>query len=171
MDECACDAAQGRREPRSRGLQAGYRAQLADRSRITTCRTQTRPRDETRAGFCRPSLEDRLRSLIELRDYGGGIQQFAVFFVSVDSDPVESERYCFANNRASRYKDLLTGQIVKFVGIAIPVDPETVLRSPRAELPRLLEGLLLAELEAPAYAIPKMFGRQRLLADLKAALA
>ena len=61
--------------------------------------------------------------------------------------------------------------MVKFVGIAVPVDPETVLGSPQAELPKLLEGLLLAELESPAYAMPKMFDRQRLLADLKAALA
>jgi hypothetical protein len=117
------------------------------------------------------ALEDRLRPRIEPVDYGGNIQQFAVFFVSVDSDPLENERYCLANNRASRYKDLLTGQMVQFVGMAIPVDPDTVLGSPQAELPKLMEGLLLAELESPAYAMPKKFDRQRLLADLKAALA
>ena len=117
------------------------------------------------------ALEDQLRPFIEPRDYGGGIQQFAVFFVSVDSDPLENERYCMANNRASRYKDLLTGQMVKFVGIAIPVDPETVLGSPPAELPKLLKVSLLDELGSPAYAMPKKFDRQRLLADLRAVLA
>lgn len=117
------------------------------------------------------ALEDRLRPVIEPREYGEGIQQFAVFFVSVDSDPLENERYCVANNRASRYKDLLTGQMVKFVGIAIPIDPETILGSPRAELPKLLEGLLLHELASPACAVPKKFDRLRLLADLKAVLA
>lgn len=116
------------------------------------------------------ALEDRLRPVIEPREYGDGIQQFAVFFVSVDSDPLENERYCVANNRASRYKDLLTGQMVKFVGIAIPIDPETILGSPRAELPKLLEGLLMHELASPAYAMPKKFERLRLLADLKAVL-
>ncbi|WP_423600581.1 hypothetical protein [Roseateles sp. MS654] len=117
------------------------------------------------------ALEDRLRPRIEPWDYGGGIQQFAVFFVSVDSDPLENERYCLANNRASRYKDLLTGHMVKFVGMAIPVDPATVLRSTQTELPKLMEDLLLAELESPAYAMPKKFDRQRLLTDFKAALA
>ena len=116
-------------------------------------------------------LEDQLRPVVEPNDYGGGIDQFVVFFVSVDSDPLENERYCTANNRASRYKDLLTGKMVKFVGIAIPVDPETVSGSPQAELPKILEGLLLDELESPAYAMPKKFDRQRLLADLKAVLA
>lgn len=116
-------------------------------------------------------LEDRLSPVVEPNDYGGGIDQFAVFFVSVESDPLENERYCTANNRASRYKDLLTGNTVKFVGIAIPVDPETVLGSPQAELPHLLEGLLLDELESPAYAMPKKFDRQRLLTDIKAVLA
>jgi len=55
--------------------------------------------------------------------------------------------------------------------MAIPVDPAAVLRSSPAELPELMEGLLLAELESPAYAMPQKFDRQRLLADLKAALA
>lgn len=116
-------------------------------------------------------LEDRFSPVVEPNDYGGGIDQFAVFFVSVDSDPLENERYCTANNRASQYKDLVTGKMVKFVGIAIPVDPETVLGSPHAELPKLLEGLLLDELESPAYAMPKKFDRLRLLADLNAVLA
>jgi hypothetical protein len=35
----------------------------------------------------------------------------------------------------------------------------------------LLQGLLLEELEAPAYALPRKFDSQRLVADLKAALA
>lgn len=117
------------------------------------------------------SLEDRLGPIVEVNDYGGGVDQFAVFFVSVDSDPMENERYCHANNRASRYKDILTGKMVKFVGIAIPVDPVIVLGSPRAGLPKLLEDLLLEEMESPAYAMPLKFDRQRLLADFKDALA
>jgi hypothetical protein len=115
-------------------------------------------------------LEDLLRPVVEAQDYGGGIEQFAVFFVSVDSDPVENERYCRANNRAGRYKDILTGKMISFVGLAIPVDPKTVLSSSREALQQILQGLLVAELETPAYTLPKKFNRQRLLADLKAAL-
>ena len=115
-------------------------------------------------------LEDRLCPLFEQRDYGGGIQQLAVFFVSVDSDPIANERYCIANNRASRYKDLLTGEMVRFVGIAVPVDPALVLESAREALPKLLEGLLLEELDDPAYALPKKFDGKRLFADMKSAL-
>lgn len=116
-------------------------------------------------------LEDRLRPVVELKDYGGGVEQFAVFFVSVDSDPIENERFCCVNNRAGRYKDMLTGKMVSFVGIAVPVDPQVVLSSPREALPQRLEGLLLDELESPAYAMPKKFDREHLLADLRAALA
>jgi len=116
-------------------------------------------------------LEDRLRPVVEPNDYGGGIDQFAVFFVSVESDPLENERYCHANNRVSRYKDILTGRMVKFVGIAVPVDPETVLGSPQAGLAKLLEGLLLDELESPAYTMPKKFDRKRLFTDIRTALA
>jgi hypothetical protein len=116
-------------------------------------------------------LEDQLGPVVAPIDYGGGIDQFAVFFVSVESDPLENERYCIANNRASRYKDLLTGKMVKFVGIAIPIAPETVLASSQVELSKRIEDLLLEELESPAYAMPKNFDRQRLLADLRVFLA
>lgn len=116
------------------------------------------------------TLEDRLRPLVEPRDYGGGIQQFVVFFVSVDSDSLENERYCIANNRASRYKDIFTGEIVRFVGLAVPVDPAIVLKSPRETLQGVLQGLLLDELATPAYALPKKFDRLALLADLRTAL-
>ncbi|HYE71117.1 MAG TPA: hypothetical protein VD932_06310 [Aquabacterium sp.] len=112
-------------------------------------------------------LEDRLGPILGPVDYGGGVDQFVVFFVSVDSDPLENERYCVANNRAGRYKDLQTGKSVRFVGIAIPVSPETVSRTPQGELPKLLETLLLAELESPAYAMPQKFNRERLLADVR----
>ena len=117
------------------------------------------------------ALEDRLHAYIESQDYGANIQQLAVFFVSVDSDPLENERYCVANNRASRYKDLLTGNMVKFVGVAVPVDPALVLRTSPEALPKILQNLLVDELAAPAYALPKKFDNRRLADDLSAALA
>ncbi len=113
-------------------------------------------------------LEDRLRPLIEPRDYGGGIQQFAVFFVSVDTDPLENERYCIANNRTSRYKDLLTSEMVRFVALAVPVDPAMVLSMSKESLLFLLQDLLLKELTTPAFALPKKFDKLALLADLRA---
>ena len=65
----------------------------------------------------------------------------------------------------------MTGKTIKFVGIAVPIDPETVLASSEAELSKCLENLLLEELESPAYALPKKFDRQRLLVDLRVVLA
>lgn len=116
------------------------------------------------------ALEDQLRPLVESRQYGGAVQQFAVFFVSVDSDRQTNERICRANNRAGRYKDILTGQMVRFVGLAVPVEPSIVLRSSPGSLPAILQGLFLDALAAPAYALPQKFDRQGLLADLRAAL-
>lgn len=116
-------------------------------------------------------LEDLLRPSIEMRDYGGGIEQFVVFFVSVDNDPLETERRCVANNRASRYKGMVTGKMVSFVGLAVPVEPDLVLKTPRTELRKELVSLLLSELRDPPYAMPKKFERERLLTDFEALLA
>lgn len=115
-------------------------------------------------------LEDRLRPHIEAQDYGADIEQFAVFFVSVDSDALENERYCVVNNRSSRYKHLLTGKMVKFVGIAVPVDPALVLQTSPEALHKILQDLLLEEMATPAYALPQKFDRQRLEADFRTAL-
>lgn len=115
------------------------------------------------------ALEDQLCPLIESRQYGGGIQQFA-FFVSVDSDPRTNERICIASNRAGRYEHILTSETVRFVGLAVPVDPAIVLHSSPGSLPAILQGLFLDALATPAYALPEKFDRQGLLADLRAAL-
>lgn len=116
------------------------------------------------------ALEDQLCPVIELRDYGGDIQQFIVFFISVDSDFLENERYCIANNRASQFKDRLTGKMVRYVGLAVPVNPAVVLDTPKEALKKNLQNLLLEELAAPPYAMPKKFNRQALLDDLRVAL-
>lgn len=117
------------------------------------------------------SLEDLLRPMLEQKDYGGGVEQFSAFYVSVGPAPEENRPYCQMHNRSGKYKDIVTGKMVSYVGIAIPVDPERVLTSSKEALPKLLHGLLLEQLEAPAYQLPKKFDSQRLLADLKAVLA
>lgn len=116
------------------------------------------------------TIENQLRPLVEPRNYGGDIQQFIVFFVSVDSDPIENERYCRANNRSSRYKDLLAGETKRFVGLAVPVDPAVVMSSSQEALSGILRSLLLNALAAPAYAMPKKFDRLGVLADFRTAL-
>lgn len=115
-------------------------------------------------------LEDRLCPIIEPNQYGTGIDLFVAFFVSVDSDPMENERYCFANNRSGRFKHMLTGETVRFVGIAVPVDPEIVLKHPSGKLSSLLQELFLEELASPAYVMPKRFERERLWHDISTAL-
>ena len=138
------------------------------RLRITSITT---PEVGQLVGNLTTMLEDRLRPSIETQDYGTGIAQFVVFFVSVDSDLLENERYCVANNRCSRYKDLVTGEIVKFIGLAVPIDPALILRTPEEALPGILGSLLLDEVAIPAYALPRTFDRPRLAADLRAAFA
>jgi hypothetical protein len=112
-------------------------------------------------------LQNRLSPTLDSKDYGGDIGQFVVSFVSVDSDRLENERYCIANNRSSRYKDILTGKMVKFVGIAVPVDPEIFMGLSDEALMPFLEGALLRELEDPSYALPKIFQRLAVFKDIR----
>lgn len=116
------------------------------------------------------ALEDQLGLALEKKDYGGGVQQFSAFYVSVDSDLSQNQPYCQMHNRSGKYKDIVTGKMVGYVSLAVPVDPERVLSAAEA-LPKLLQDLLIEQLEQPTYQLPKNFDRELLLADVKAALA
>jgi hypothetical protein len=74
------------------------------------------------------------------------------------------------NNRASRYKDIATGNMIRFLSIAVPVDPGCVLNLSQEALFELLKNSLFKELVTPAYALPKKFNLQKVLIDLRVAL-
>lgn len=119
------------------------------------------------------SLEDFLRPILMPKDYGGEIDQFCVIFLAfeVDSSSGETQAYYLGHNRSGKYKDFITGEVIRHVTIAIPVSIEQVLSASRDELRGVLEDLLMKELASPSYKLPKKFERERLLSDLTEVLA
>jgi hypothetical protein len=111
-------------------------------------------------------FEDRLQSDFVNKSFDG-IEQFSVFYIVVDSDPSGNALYCKMHNKSGKYKDIATGKMISYVGIAIPIDPDLILKLPAENLRRHLWELLLKQLEEPPYLLPKNFNVQRLLNDLK----
>jgi len=116
-------------------------------------------------------FEARLRTALVEKDYGGGVEQFSVFYISVDSDPTENDQYCKMHNKYGKYKDILTKKMVSYVGIAIPIDPQLILKLSVEKQSQLLAESLLKQLENPSYQFPKKFDYLRLLVDLKSLLS
>lgn len=118
-------------------------------------------------------LEDFLRPILAPKDYGGEVDQFCVIFLAFEVDPSseETQAYYRGHNRSGRYKDFITGEVVRHVTIAIPVSIEQVLSTSRDELRGVLEDLLMKELASPSYKFPKKFERERLFSDLTDLLA
>jgi hypothetical protein len=60
-------------------------------------------------------------------------------------------------NKSGRYKDILSGEMVNCVGVAVPVNPNDVLCRSVSGLQGLLKHELVAQLEQPPYQFPKKF--------------
>jgi hypothetical protein len=88
------------------------------------------------------ALEDALGAKLENQDYGGGIEQFSAFYIAVDSDLAANGVYCKMHNKSGKYKDVVTGKLVRYVAIAIPLDPKCVGALSRNELKILLQDAL-----------------------------
>lgn len=111
------------------------------------------------------ALEQHLNAALGGRDYGANVHQFVLYFVAVDDDPEQNQRYCSRVRSVRRYKDFATGEPVRYLALDIALAPEDLLAVSEADLPaRLWEHVRLAVQAAPPYKIPKGF-RDRDLAD------
>ena len=116
------------------------------------------------------TLEDFLSPAFQGKQYGGNIEQLTVFYVSVESEPSENFQYCQKHNRSGKYKDVLSGKMVSYIGLAVPINPDQVIDEGPPLLRALLIQGLFTELEHPPYQFPRNFDRQRFLDDLRLAL-
>ena len=116
-------------------------------------------------------LEDTLAPAFADKEYGAGVEQLSIFFVSVSHDFEENHPFCVMHNRQGRYKDIFSGKSVRYVSFAVPVNPDELLKKSSSERPGFLTTLLLRELSAPPYELPKSFDYPRLYDDLKRVLA
>lgn len=113
-------------------------------------------------------LEDELRPKVENSDYG--IEQFSIFFISVDSDILENDKFCQMHNRFGKYKNILDGRMTEYVSIAVPADPAVLVAMSPIEIRQVLVDKLIEQLARPVRRFPKKFENVRLLSDLRIAL-
>lgn len=111
-------------------------------------------------------FEDLVGPAFSDKSYGG-VEQFSAFYIAVDADPSENAVFCQMHNRSGKYKDFVTGKMVSYVAIAIPVDINSVSGMSKDKLADVLWELLVKEVEHPSYALPKKFDIRGFLDDLK----
>jgi len=102
-------------------------------------------------------LEDALGPLFISRDFGGGINQFVATLVAVDSDEAENERFSIDHDKGGRYKDFRTGGPVKFIGVAVRVNPKNLTALSFEQAKSLLAKALLDRLSQPLHCVPSGF--------------
>jgi hypothetical protein len=115
-------------------------------------------------------LEDGLKPSFESKVFGSGIDQFTIVLVSVDSDPQKNKRFIDDHQKVGYYKDHLTKERVNYLSIAVPMNPEEVLKMDESTLRKEFIRTLYSRLENQGLKIPKKFDYLTFLAYLKEVL-
>jgi hypothetical protein len=114
-------------------------------------------------------LENALNQALKDSDYGSGVKQVTFFYVSVFSNTSDNIEYCKKYNQTGKFKDIESGKMVSYIGIAIPISPEIILSDEISNVPEFLIGALEANLENPTYELPKKFDQKKFFLDIKSA--
>ena len=116
-------------------------------------------------------LEDSLAQKFDSREFGGDIEQFVVVFVAVDSDADLNERFATSHDKGGKYKDFRTGEYVKFVGIAVRLDPESLVDFGLEQAKVSLAGLVRIRLRNPMRGVPSEFRKDEFLREIDFAIS
>lgn len=115
-------------------------------------------------------LEDTLAHHFDRRDFGGEVEQFVAVFVAVDSDSEANERFATGHDKGGKYKDFRTGVPVKFIGVAVLLDPKRVAGLSLEQAKPLLARYLLERLKHPLHRVPSGFKLDEFLREMNAEL-
>jgi hypothetical protein len=115
-------------------------------------------------------LETALARHFAGRDYGGGIDQFVVVAVSVDSDAAENERFCGPYNKVGSYKSLVTGERVRYISFACALDPAAAIRMSEGQVAAAICKSLSNHLDNPPVRVPKQFDHVAFAGALRVAI-
>ncbi|MCL2658868.1 MAG: hypothetical protein FWD62_15970 [Betaproteobacteria bacterium] len=112
-------------------------------------------------------LEDKLTPLFANRSYGGNIDQLTVFVIAVDSDISENERRSKACNRVGSFKDMMTGEKVRDISIALPFNPDVIETMTGEQFyAAICAALISRSNDLGVKRLPKDFDRQKFMLDL-----
>jgi hypothetical protein len=89
--------------------------------------------------------------------FGGEVDKAIFAIVAVDVDAAENERLCGPHNEAGSHEHWFSGKKVRFISLAVPVNPELIEGAGLAQAGPLVAGILLARLSNPGVTIPKGF--------------
>lgn len=117
------------------------------------------------------ALEDELMPIFAERTFGDGIDQFVVVMIVVDPDPKENAKFERKYHSVGRYKDMRTGDKVRFISIALPFNPDDVVAMTESELRSSLVTALLQRLQSLDLKIPKQFDYPAFVEQLEQSLS
>lgn len=102
-------------------------------------------------------LEDVLFDAFKISDFGVDVDQFVAVFVAVSEDETENERFAVKHDQSGKYKDVRTGIPVKFIGVAVRLNPEYIAKLNTDQIKFSLIQALITRLNQPIKRVPKGF--------------
>lgn len=117
------------------------------------------------------ALENELKPIFANDSYGGGVDQFVVVVVAVDSDTSVNEKFCKSHNRAGTDRHPITGEKVKYISVALPFDPQIIELMTEDQVRLAVCASLTSRLDNLGLKrMPKEFDYTKFATDLRVAL-
>jgi hypothetical protein len=120
------------------------------------------------------SLSEKLNGYLIDKFYGAEVKQFTVVLVAVDSDLLLNSKLAEKYNKTGSYKDLLTGEKIKYFSIGLPFDYLVIASMNAFELNNLICNALINRLNDSTISrgrLSKEFNYKNFAADMHIALS
>jgi hypothetical protein len=72
-------------------------------------------------------FEDWLNAALGDSEFGEGVDQFTIIFISVDDQKDQNTRWASAHNKLGKYKDRFSGESVRYLSVAVEILPSEIL--------------------------------------------
>jgi len=103
------------------------------------------------------AMERALTAPFQDLSFGGGIDQLFIIIVSMSSDVDENAKVCKGYNKVSRARHPVNGELIRSIGFAVPIDPDTLVTMTSRDLAGMICTTVAEKLTRRYPRLPKDF--------------
>jgi hypothetical protein len=103
--------------------------------------------------------------------FGAGIDQLTIIVISVSSDTDENARVCRGYDKVSKHRHPFSGEQVRSIGFAVPIDPDALVTMMGRDLTEMICTTVIDKLDQPYPRLPRGFDYALFARHLREAIA
>jgi hypothetical protein len=101
------------------------------------------------------AMQTALTVPLQELSFGAGIEQLLIIVISVSSDADENARVCRGYNKVSKHRHPFSGEQVRSIGFAVPIDPDILATMTARSLTEMICSTIVDNLAQPYPRLPR----------------